>query len=70
MRFSSSYTHTDTLNNVEFSVTSVIGSTSGRFGIGDLQIIVKLCHSYCKVCSGPASNVCTACNVGYFLSGT
>lgn len=50
-------------------MSSVTTASSAKFGIRDILLITKSCHSYCKTCTGPAPNVCSACNTGYFLSG-
>lgn len=62
--------HTDTMSNVEYKVTVKITSGSGRLGVGDVFLVAKLCHSFCTACTGPTATVCSACSVGYFLSGT
>jgi len=70
VRFDGTYTHSDTTSNIQFLMSSVTTAPSAKFGIRDILLIAKYCHSYCKTCTGPASNVCSACNTGYFLSGT
>lgn len=34
------------------------------------MLIIKKCHAYCRACTGPTNNVCSACEVPYYLSGT
>lgn len=69
VRFDATYTHSDTTGPISFNMTSIL-TTNGTFGIRDVLIIAKLCHSYCQLCTGSTNTTCTACKASYFLSGT
>lgn len=44
--------------------------TPSLYGLRDILLIAKYCHYYCKICTGPASTVCSDCTTGNFLSST
>jgi hypothetical protein len=62
-------THTGTELTVRFGSTSVDPKTIKSWGVKDLLIVQKTCHSRCGSCFGATSNDCYTCTTGFFLLG-
>jgi len=51
------------------SLTSVTDPSIQWWGIKELIISAKLCHSYCSTCYGPNNSNCLSCASSYYLQG-
>ena len=39
------------------------------WGIHDLMIVIRTCHSQCLTCYGPLNSECLTCSEGFYLEG-
>lgn len=54
---------------VRFASTSTDPKTTKSWGLKDLLIVQRTCHSRCGSCFGPTINDCYTCAAGFFLLG-
>jgi len=63
-------THNTSSLFVKFSALTTISDPTIQFwGIKELIIASKMCHSYCLTCFGSLNSECMTCAVGYYLQG-
>lgn len=53
----------------KFSSTSAQAKSVASWGISNLMVVLKTCHSQCSSCFGPTINDCYTCSSGFFLLG-
>ena len=67
---SNPFSHTASTLTLNFTTTLDEAGSEESFGFNEIYITLDLCDSACIACTGSAISECTACNSGWFLSGT
>lgn len=63
-------THNTSYLTVKFSALTTEANPAVQFwGIKELFVVTKDCHSYCITCFGGLSSQCLSCASGYYLQG-
>ena len=63
-------THNTSYLTVKFSALTTEANPAVQFwGIKELFVVTKDCHSYCITCFGGLSSQCLSCAPGYYLQG-
>lgn len=63
-------THNTSYLTVKFSALTTEANPAVQFwGIKELFVVTKDCHSYCITCFGGLSSQCLSCAAGYYLQG-
>ncbi len=63
-------THNTSYLTVKFSALTTEANPAVQFwGIKELFVVTKDCHSYCITCFGALSSQCLSCAAGYYLQG-
>lgn len=62
-------THTNSTALVRFETTSTQAKSVAGWGIRDLMVVAKTCHSKCASCFGPNATDCYSCEAGSYLLG-